>query len=260
VYFSIPDFQQENIKGWMVFPSCIEMHLPLTILSQPTESTCGPTCLHAVYRYYQDSIPLEEVISGVETLEDGGTLAVFLGSHALQRGYQATIISYDLHFFDPTWFNTDPVVDLSYKLKLQAKHKSDSKLQIVTNAYLHFIELGGIVKFRDFNSELISDCFASGKPVIAGLSATFLYQSARETGGEKSDYDDVRGYSSGHFVVLHGYDNDEKKVHVADPLGPNPISVNRNYRIGIDRIVCATLLGVLTYDANLLIIEKTVSD
>ncbi len=244
----------------MVFPSCIEMHLPLTILSQPTESTCGPTCLHAVYRYYQDSIPLEEVISGVETLEDGGTLAVFLGSHALQRGYRATIISYDLHFFDPTWFNTDPVVDLSYKLKLQAKHKSDSKLQIVTNAYLHFIELGGIVKFRDFNSELISDCFASGKPVIAGLSATFLYQSARETGGEKSDYDDVRGYSSGHFVVLHGYDNDEKKVHVADPLGPNPISVNRNYRIGIDRIVCATLLGVLTYDANLLIIEKTVSD
>ena len=81
-----------------MFPSCIEMYLPLTILSQPTESTCGPTCLHAVYKFYQDFITLEGVISGVETLEDGGTLAVFLGSHALQRGYRATIISYDLHF------------------------------------------------------------------------------------------------------------------------------------------------------------------
>ncbi len=244
----------------MVFSSCIEMHLPLTILSQPTESTCGPTCLHAVYKYYQDSITLGEVISGVETLEDGGTLAVFLGSHALQRGYKATIISYDLHFFDPTWFSTDPVVDLKQKLKLQAKYKSDPKLQVVTNAYLHFIEQGGIVKFRDFNSAFISECFANGKPVIAGLSATFLYQNARETVGEKSDYDDVRGYSSGHFVVLHGYDDADKKVYVADPLGPNPISADRNYRIGIDRIVCATLLGVLTYDANLLIIEKPVRD
>lgn len=244
----------------MGFPSCIEMQLPLTILSQPTESSCGPTCLHAVYRYYQDFITLEEVISKVETLEDGGTLAVLLGCHALQRGYRATIISYDLHFFDPTWFSTDPVVDLSQKLKLQAKYKSDSKLQIVTKAYLNFIEQGGIVKFRDFNSALISDCFASGKPVIAGLSATFLYQSARETGGETGDYDDVRGYSSGHFVVLHGYDEAGKKVHVADPLGPNPISVNRNYQTGIDRIICATLLGVLTYDANLLIIEKPESN
>lgn len=243
-----------------MFPSCIEMYLPLTILSQPTESTCGPTCLHAVYKFYQDFITLEEVISGVETLEDGGTLAVFLGSHALQRGYRATIISYDLHFFDPTWFSTDPVVDLRQKLKLQARHKHDPKLQVVTNAYLHFIEQGGIVKFRDFNSALISDCFESGKPVIAGLSATFLYQSARETAGETGDYDDVRGYSSGHFVVLHGYDDAERNVHVADPLGPNPISEDRNYRIGIDRIVCATLLGVLTYDANLLIIEKPVSD
>lgn len=240
----------------MSLSSCIEMQLPLTILSQPTESTCGPTCLHAVYSYYQDSIALEKVIAGVEALEGGGTLAVFLGCHALQRGYRATIISFDLHFFDPTWFSTDPVVDLSQKLKLQAKYKSDSKLQVVTDAYLHFIKQGGIVRFQDFNPALISGYIANGKPVIAGLSATFLYQSARETHGESGDYDDVRGYSSGHFVVLHGYDDAEKMVHVADPLGPNPISVNRNYRIGIDRIICATLLGVLTYDANLLIIEK----
>ena len=83
-------------------------HLPY-FLNQPNPH--GPTCLHTVYKFYQDFITLEEVISGVETLEDGGTLAVFLGSHALQRGYRATIIGYDLHFRS-TWFSTDPVVDL----------------------------------------------------------------------------------------------------------------------------------------------------
>ena len=112
-----------------MFPSCIEMYLPLTILSQPTESTCGPTCLHAVYKFYQDFITLEEVISGVETLEDGGTLAVFLGSHALQ-GIRATIISYDLHF---SILPGSVQILSGFKAETQITgDKHDPKLQVVT--------------------------------------------------------------------------------------------------------------------------------
>ena len=51
----------------------------LKILTQPDDSTCGPTSLHAVYQYFDDEISLEQVISEVSFLEDGGTLAVFLG-------------------------------------------------------------------------------------------------------------------------------------------------------------------------------------
>ncbi len=42
---------------------------------------------------------------------------------------------------------------------------------------------------------------------------------------------------------------------VADPLETNPVSGSISYAVSIDRVICAILLGILTYDANLLIIE-----
>ena len=73
--------------------------------------------------------------------------------------------------------------------------------------------------------------------------------------GPNADYDDIRGEPSGHFVVLCGYDRQARSVQVADPLLPNPVAPVQLYEIGIDRVLCAILLGVLTYDANLLIIQ-----
>jgi ABC-type bacteriocin/lantibiotic exporter with double-glycine peptidase domain len=53
------------------------------ILPQPDDSTCGPTCLHAIYRYFGDEVPLDQVIREVPSLHSGGTLAVMLRNHAL---------------------------------------------------------------------------------------------------------------------------------------------------------------------------------
>ena len=47
----------------------------------------------------------------------------------------------------------------------------------------------------------------------------------------------------------------EKKVLLADPLKPNPISEGQLYEVRIDRLICSILLGIVTHDANLLIIE-----
>jgi hypothetical protein len=81
---------------------------PIRILAQPDDSTCGPTALHAVYASFGLDLPLEQVIDEVHFLEDGGTLAVFLGIHALKRGFHARIHSYNLRVFDPTWEGLPP--------------------------------------------------------------------------------------------------------------------------------------------------------
>lgn len=237
----------------------MEMQLPFTILPQPTETTCGPTCLHSVYRYYEDSVSLNQIVSEIQT-ERHGTLAVFLANHALRRGYRATIFSYNLQLFDPTWFSEIPVVNVSEKLKIQAGNKSDPKLHIATHGYLEFLKLGGILRFEDLSQTLLQMYLKKKIPIITGLSATYLYHSAREAEDEFCNFDDVRGYCCGHFVVLHGFDAENGTISVADPLRPNPISINSNYQVRIERIICAILLGVLTYDGNLLIIEKPVSD
>ncbi len=231
----------------------METRLGFEIMPQPDQTTCGPTCLHAVYGYHDDALPLQQVVDETRSLEEGGTLDVFLAIHALRRGYRATIYTYNLQVFDPTWFR-DPDYDLSERLRAQLGHKDDQKLQVATDGYLEYLRLGGRIRFEDLTTALIRRHLNRGLPILTGLSATYLYGTAREY-GPQSDYDDLRGVPSGHFVVLCGYQKDTRSVLIADPLEPNPVAPGQVYKINIDRVICAILLGIVTYDANLLIIE-----
>lgn len=228
--------------------------LDLQIDRQPDMNSCGPTCLRAIYRYYGDEIPLDTIARQVGYVENGGTLAVLLACHALKRGYKATIYTYNLQVYDPTWF-ADPSVDIRAKLALQLQAKPNRpKLDIATHAYREYIKLGGTLKFEDLSSELIGSIIGRGTPILTGLSSTYLYRACREWGAGLVD-DDVRGEPQGHFTVLYGFDGPRREVMVADPLDPNPPFHSMKYRIGIDRLISSILLGILTYDANLLIIE-----
>lgn len=228
--------------------------LGLSILPQPDDTTCGPTCLHAVYRYFGDPIGLDEIIRQVTTLDSGGTLAVYLACHALRRGYTASIFTYNLHFFDPTWFAPGRH-DLYAKLLAQATlKKDDPRLRAAARGYLDFLSLGGKLHFEDLNRGLIRNTLKKSLPIITGLSSTYLYRSMREYGPDGID-DDLRGEPTGHFVVLSGYDRAERSVRVADPYHKNPVATAHYYDVHIDRVISAILLGVLTHDANFLIIH-----
>jgi hypothetical protein len=231
----------------------MKIEIPLEIHRQPDEITCGPTCLHAVYQYYGDNFSLEQVISEIPMLDGGGTLAVILGCHALRSGYRARLYSYNLNLFDPTWFKLRPE-EIGEKLQEQLHEKDDLKLQIATQAFLEFLELGGELRFEDLSPELIIAYLKYSIPILAGLSATYLYHSARVLPGTETD-DDIKGEASGHFVVICGYNEDHKSVLVADPYIPNLVENSHLYEVGMDRLICAILLGILTYDGNLLILE-----
>ncbi|MCF8435463.1 MAG: C39 family peptidase [Ignavibacteriales bacterium] len=229
--------------------------IPLKILPQPDDVSCGPTSLHSVYNFYGDNIALQTVISEIQALEEGGTLAVILGNHALKRGYKAKIYTFNVKLFDPSWFGKGNV-DLSEKLTEQKKHKRSKKLQMASDAYLEFLQLGGKVLFKDLTIHLLRKYFESGVPVLTGLSATYLYNEKREYSpdGVTSIFDDVRGLPMGHFVVLCGYDNEKQHIIVADPFAANPVSGNNYYSVRANRLIHSIMLGIVTYDANLLII------
>ncbi len=224
------------------------------MLRQPDDTTCGPTCLHAVYKFHGDDVPLEEVVEETPRLDDGGTLAVLLGSHALLRGYKVTIHTYNLQVFDPTWF-ADGAPPLAGKLFALAEGRTDRKLKSVARAYVNYLALGGRLTFGDLTSELLRRYLKRGIPVLTGLSSTFLYRSAREIPGT-NEADDVLGSPSGHFVVLSGYREETREVRVADPWHPNPVSKTGTYWVTMSRVINSILLGIVTYDANLLIIER----
>jgi hypothetical protein len=223
------------------------------MLSQPSETTCGPTCLHALYRYWGREEPLQDVVLRTGTLERGGTVAVFLACDALLQGFQATIYTFNLTVFDPSWFVGK--VDIAERLLRQRAEKiHDQRVQEVTPGYIEFLRLGGRLRLADLSRYLLRGFLRRRRPIITGLSSTYLYRSTREF-GPRDEQDDIRGMPGGHFVVLAGYDRPARSVLVADPYGPHPYGPSRDYWLSIDRAVGAILLGIVTHDANLLIIQ-----
>jgi len=226
--------------------------LAVEILPQPDETTCGPTCLHAVYRYWGENEALTSVIERNRRLEHGGTFAVFLACDALRKGYAATIYTYNLMVFDPTWFTGE--LDIAERLQQQREFKSDYRLQHATQGYLEFLDRGGKLRFVDLTSELMHGVLRQRRPILTGLSATYLYRAARGYGPEDTP-DDVRGLPVGHFVIIAGYNAQRRTVLVVDPYQPTPYGPSHYYWISVDRVVGAILLGIVTHDANLLVIH-----
>lgn len=239
------------MDGWPAMERAVS--LPLRMEAQPDSRSCGPTCLQAVYRYFGCEQPLQALIEAIPQIETGGTLAVQLGCHALRHGFGATIHTYDLQLFDPTWF-LGSGVDLRERLAVQAEVKpSDGWLGRATAQYLEYLRLGGQVEHGALDPSLIHGILSRQGPILTGLSATYLYRTAREFPGDDRP-DDVRGQPVGHFVVLCGHDPASGSVTVADPW-PDPDAPDQLHVWPLFRVIAAILLGVLTDDANLLVIQ-----
>jgi hypothetical protein len=232
--------------------------LEVSILAQPDDTTCGPTALQAVYAFFGDDVPLGRIIDDVRSLDEGGTLAVFLGLDALRRGYRATLFSYNLREFDPTWKDLSRR-DLKRKLREQLRYKTGKKFTAVSQAYIRFLSRGGEIRFDALGVALVRSFLDRRLPVLCGLSATYLYDCARERAHPKRRdrwlSDDVRGEPSGHFVIIRGIGPRGQTAYIADPYRRNPISGDTAYTVPVDRLLGAIFLGVVTYDANLLVIE-----
>ena len=88
------------------------------MLQQPDEATCGPTCLHAVFRYWGDDEALDSVIGRAERLEHGGTLAVFLACDAASVDHDMCLgwsefSDADLVRFYKNWFSEEITIATS---------------------------------------------------------------------------------------------------------------------------------------------------
>ncbi|MBA2690095.1 MAG: hypothetical protein H0U63_04765, partial [Burkholderiales bacterium] len=175
--------------------------------------------------------------------------------------YQATIYTYNVTVFDPTWFNA-PGINVAERLHQQCELKMDYRLQQVTQGYLEFLSLGGRLKLVDLSRYLLRAILRRGLPILTGLSSTYLYRSKREYGPDDTP-DDVRGLPAGHFVVIAGYNWQQRTLLIADPYQPNPYGPAHEYWISMDRVIAAILLGIVTHDANLLVVHparKVLSD
>jgi hypothetical protein len=220
---------------------------------QPDDVTCGPTCLRKVYDFFGLSVGADVVLGEIDRNDDGGTLAVFLGISALKRGFAARIYSYDLRIFDPTWYGL-PRAELAEKIHARFPYLPDSKRLRAARAYLDFLEMGGELAFDELTPGLLKSIIDREHPVLAGLSATYLYRFKRERqlDDDRLVEDDVAGEPTGHFVVIVGYEHWGRRFSVRDPSHHVPVSPDGRQVVDGQRLINAILLGDVTYDAVLL--------
>ena len=136
---------------------------------------------------------------------------------------------------------------------MQSKFKQ-RKFKIASRAYIKFLEAGGKIMWSELDEKLIKAYLKRSIPVLTGLSATYLYGTPREIDATNK-YDSIRGVPVGHFVIINGFDESNHFVYIADPMNPNPLK-SQYYNVTFDRLINSIMLGIVTYDANLLIIEK----
>lgn len=221
---------------------------------QPDDMTCGPTCLRKVYDFYGFDVDMDSVVDAIERNEDGGTLAVFLGMAAMRRGLRARIFSYDLQIFDPTWTHL-PRAELIRKIRARSPYLTDAKRRGAAVAYVRYLEKGGELAFDELTPALLKTIIDRGHPVLAGLSATYLYGFARERWDEIDGRlvdDDIAGDPTGHFIVVSGYDEWGRRLTVLDPSEHVPATPDGRLTVSAERLINAILLGDVTYDAVLL--------
>ncbi|HLT71751.1 MAG TPA: C39 family peptidase, partial [Cyclobacteriaceae bacterium] len=161
-----------------------------------------------------------------------------------------------LNVFDPSWESHSRKKMIQHLKRQMAFKYKRRKLQVASKAYIQFLEAGGEMRFAELNEELIKSFLDKSTPILTGLSATYLYGTPREV-PQFDIYDDIKGEPAGHFVVITGYDEKKRCVYIADPMTPNPIGKGRVYGVSFSRLINSIMLGILTYDANLLIIEPT---
>jgi hypothetical protein len=232
-----------------------EHELAVTRFIQPDDVTCGPTCLRKVYHYYGIEIGVEGVVGEIDRNEDGGTLAVYLGIAALRRGFRARIFTYDLRIFDPTWCGLS-MAALTEKVRARLPHLRLEKMRLAGQAYLEYLSLGGEIGCEELTPALIKSIIDREHPVLAGLSATYLYRMPRERHDPVTHAlleDDVAGDAIGHFVVISGYEQWGRRFTVLDPSSHVPAPGERGRQVvDAQRLINAILLGDLTNDAVLL--------
>ena len=232
------------------FPPRPAPSVVFSVPAQPDAESCGLACLKGVYESFGAPCSWSDLRCTVRSVPSGGTIAQYLGLHAIDQGCSAEILTVDVRLYDPTWFERE-LKDLGRILVLAAGDATNPKIREALIATRRFLDRSGIVRFGELTRQKLLDYLNDSWALIAGISVTFLERQRREGATESHP---ERGVPVGHFVVVRQFDVDTDMITLLDPL--NRGAHGKTVQISFDRFLHAWLLGALTRDATLLAIRR----
>lgn len=227
----------------------------LNILPQINHQLSGAETLRGIYAYYGEDISMDDLVVSTTRFSNRRLRPLALAIDALERGYAVTVHCCDTRIFDLSWMG---LVSSELKEKLEYhKSKADSvHLTQTFDAYIQILEKGGTIDLSEINRAVIRKAVELKAPIIAAVSATHLFHSKREylDSKDRPVLDDAKGKTAGHLVAVTAWVGKEITLH--DPYLANPITGKAKYKVYISRLMRSILLGVLSYDAQMVVITK----
>jgi len=219
---------------------------------------CGPSCLQAVLKFYEEEISIKKLIEETKSRYKWHDWDYLLGLAALKKGLKVVVHTRSTSVFDPSWWklsNTQLISKLKKELDYAKKNKKKRRASwsYTTLAYeakeiktaINFLKSGGAIDFNIASAQLIQKYIHDNTPVMCAFNQQILHKAARI---HKQKVDDIKGAITGHMIVVIGYN--KSKFKVADP----GLWYNRSHYYWVSQQ--DLIDAIVRYDGNLIAIKK----
>ncbi len=177
---------------------------------------CVQAAATQLLQYFGKKISIEDVRGEVPVYiskigEPLGTSLGHIAAYFMKKGLHPTLHTADMEIFDRSWANNSSaeIVDLLSKRRPFVKHHkyNDEALDVIFDGYSLFLRTGGGITFPKITSEYLKKLLTKC-PIFAVVHYNY-FESAPKfiLTNEKTSAtaDAIRGVTSSHAVVVHGY-------------------------------------------------------
>jgi hypothetical protein len=237
----------------------IKHDIPLQ--TQTKSSNCVQTSTSQFISYYDLDINPDDIEKDIPVRFDVegkpmGTLLPDIGSWLIKsHGLKATMYVFDVQIIDRTWAKLSQKKMLEMMEKVQKTGISTAKTwyaPYLIDAYVDFLEAGGLVKVAKCTNELLRFLIDKGTVMVI-VNFNYIYDYPRVSYSTKIknyEADTITGKVINHAIVLTGYNDNEYFYNDPDSEMGGKNMVNADVLIGS---ICTAQINSDNY---LLTIEK----
>jgi hypothetical protein len=199
--------------------------------------TCGPSCLLNIYQHFGRKTSLATILKELGVKNDESTHLPQLARHLNRNRLKTVILSSCAHNISPNWAtkNKKEVIEL---LKKWVTHNSKDKWLADALHLLFYLQEGGEVKLVDLTTKVIDGHLAKSDVVLSCLEESWLWGKRKISGTAK--FDNIRGHTEGHFVVV--YDRRGSDYLVSDPFPTGLKGKEGLYAVDKEKLLVSTLI------------------
>ncbi|MFH1971734.1 MAG: hypothetical protein ABIJ05_05140 [Patescibacteria group bacterium] len=217
---------------------------------QTVESTnCGPFCLLNIYTHFQIPTTINKIQSELNVSKDDPTYLAQLARNCLKHKLDSIILSSNPRIISPSWKDKTKK-EIIVKLKEWVTLNNSNSWWLRTALFLLFyLQEGGNIKIVDLSTSIIDKYLEKGYLLLCCLDESWLWGKRKIN--KKAEYDDIKGYSTGHCIVIYKHINND--YFISDPY-PTKIEEKEGlYKVNKQQLLVSTL----AWSQEILAIKKT---